>query len=414
MTHMAGTKPAALTAIAGLLLTGLQMVTSAPVIAASPAPGAARVQPAPAGEWVAGDLHVHTTYSHDSYGGPDDDNTEVDQAYTAGHSVEQAFRLADERDLDFLTISDHNDVRSQTDKGFGRFGVIGVRAYENSLRGHAQMLGADHIHDNGDSAASDVRRIASKLRADGGVFGVNHPAEASGFPHELDWSYGYQVVPDVVEAWNVMTLWQPPLPAANNNDDNVRYWEGWLDRGKRVAAVGGSDSHWASTSAVQGPGQPTTWVYVTDHSEAGILEGLRQGRTSIAAQPPALSGVRVFLEADGDQDGVWESMVGDTVPAGSALRVRVEGGAGTLVRLVATGGRQAGEAVPVTGERFTHDFAVNDDATWVRAEVFREDAADVRQLCDPLVGDRTSYCRNRIAREAMTSAIYLGNTVPPP
>ena len=43
--------------------------------------------PASAGEWLAGDLHVHTTYSHDSYGGPSDDNTGPEEAYILGWPV---------------------------------------------------------------------------------------------------------------------------------------------------------------------------------------------------------------------------------------------------------------------------------------------------------------------------------------
>ena len=46
------------------------------------------------------------------------------------------------RGLDYLAITDHNDVRSSADPDFGAYGVIGVPAYENSLHGHAQMLGA--------------------------------------------------------------------------------------------------------------------------------------------------------------------------------------------------------------------------------------------------------------------------------
>lgn len=34
----------------------------------------AAAAPARAGEWIAGDLHVHTTYSHDRWGGPGDDS----------------------------------------------------------------------------------------------------------------------------------------------------------------------------------------------------------------------------------------------------------------------------------------------------------------------------------------------------
>lgn len=223
-------------------------------------PSGPRARPAPAGEWVAGDLHIHTTYSHDSYGGPDDDNTGPDEFYTVGHSVEQQFRHAQVRGLDFLAITDHNDVRSQGDPGFGRFGVIGIRGYENSLSGHAQMLGATTLADNGDASSATVQQLADDLRAAGGVFQANHPSSPGGDPDHMDWSYGYDVVPDTVEVWNITTAYQPPFPSASNNDANITYWEGWLDRGEKVGATAGSDNHWVSTAAAQGPGQPTTWV----------------------------------------------------------------------------------------------------------------------------------------------------------
>lgn len=196
-----------------------------------------RARPAPAGAWIAEDLHVHTTYSHDSYGGPDDDNTRPDEFDTAGQSVEQAFRQAHLRGLDFLAISDHNDVRSQSDPGFDRFGAVGPPAYEKSLSGHAQMLGARHVYEVEDESAAGIRDLAEQLRSDGGAFQINHPTDAAG---GLDWSCGYDVVPDTVEAWSITSLWQPPMPSANDDEGNIAYWEGWLDRGEHVAVVGAS------------------------------------------------------------------------------------------------------------------------------------------------------------------------------
>src|SRR4051812_33271742 len=174
----------------GVVAVGLAALVAAfPAIAhvhqATPARATAPVtSDRPVGEWLAGDLHVHTTYSHDSYGGPGDDNTGLDEAYTLGWGVGDQFTIAGTRGLDYLAITDHNDIRSQSDPGFGSGGLIPVPAYENSLHGHAQMLGARRIYDSGDQSAQAVAAMAGELRADGGVFQANHPADPR-------WEYGY-------------------------------------------------------------------------------------------------------------------------------------------------------------------------------------------------------------------------------
>ena len=358
------------------------------------------------GEWLAGDLHVHTTYSHDSYGGPGDDNTGGDEFYTLGWSVAEQFQNAATRGLDYLAITDHDDVRSQQDPGFGANGVLPLPGYENSLKGHAQMLGATKLYDKGDESAAAVLAAANALRTDGGIFQVNHPAEGStDFPDDADWPYLYEVQPDTVEVWNISRLYQPPFPSASSNDDAVRYWEGWLDRGAEIGATGGSDNHWRSTFAAQGVGQPTTWVFASERSAAGVLEGLRAGRTFISHEPPNAGGPRLFLEGEG-------TMVGDEVAPGTPLRVRVEGAGGMYLRIVGTGSKPLGEPVAVAGPAFTHEFQAPAEPGWVRAELFSPDLAEQRGgACE---GSDTTYCRNMLGITAMTSAMYVRTPAAPP
>jgi hypothetical protein len=362
---------------------------------------------ASAGQWYAGDLHVHTTYSHDSYGGPTDDNTGIDEVNTLGFPVIGDFLLAKTRGLDYLAITDHNDVRSQSDTGFGAFGVLGLPGYENSLDGHAQMLGATHLFPQVDhSSGAQVTALANALRAEGGVFQINHPANSTTpDPDDLDWGLGYQVVPDTVEAWNSERVYQPPFPASNSHDDAIRYWEGWLDRGVHATLTGGSDSHWILTSAAQGPGQPTTWIYANSRTVKGLLDGLRAGHTFVSDEPPNYGGPRIYLEADRDRNGTYESMMGDTVPRISRLRVRVTGGLGTFIRGFTNGGRQTVGPVLVTSNNFTYVFQAPATSTWYRAELAQADA--VKQRRDLLCPRLDSYCRNRILVFAMTSALYL-------
>src|SRR3954451_7103945 len=300
---------------------------------------------ADAGRWVAGDLHVHTTYSHDSYGGPTDDNTGPEAGYTLGHKVTDDFAIARTRGLDFLAISDHNDVRSQSDPGFGTSGVLGLPAYENSLNGHGQMLGATHLFDSGDKLAAAVTAMERALHREGGLLQANHPDDPR-------WEYMYDVPVDTVEVWNLPWYYQPPLPASSNNTWALHWWEGWLDRGAHVAATGGSDNHWISTTAAQGPGQPTTWVYVHKLSVRGVLDGLRAGHTSVSAEPPGYAGPRVFLEGGPG----YRSIPGDTVKRRSRFRVRVRNAPGSYVSIVTDGGREAVTPRLVTGPRFVTHF----------------------------------------------------------
>src|SRR3954466_16244208 len=106
---------------------------------------------APAGEWLAGDLHIHTWYSHDvlraGYPVLEDDNTGSEDFYTTGYDVAQRFQQASDRGLDFIAITDHDDVRSFADPGFASAGVVGIPAYEASIKGHAQVLGARRYYD---------------------------------------------------------------------------------------------------------------------------------------------------------------------------------------------------------------------------------------------------------------------------
>ncbi|MDX6273484.1 MAG: hypothetical protein QOJ92_694 [Frankiales bacterium] len=379
------------------------------------------------GEWLAGDLHVHSCYSHDVYcprgdnGRPTGDyNTDESEAYTLGGDPSERFLEASARGMDYLALTDHHSdgapnesgALSWKDPGFGTDGVIGVPGHENSIGGHAQMLGALHAYPrNGDDSAAGINAMADRLRADGGVFQANHPSSGLGAAmtacsdtKRLHWSYGYDVKVDSMEVWNEPEFVQAPLPGTEN-EDSIFYWQCMLDRGWHVTATGGSDSHWLSTISVQGIGNPTTWVLSTERSARGVLDAIKSGRTAIAAVPPSSGGAPLLLEADRDRDGVYESMVGDTVPPSTPLRVRSESPiAAGVVELHTNSGVQTANLTPGG----TVEFAAPAKPGWAWSRLLEPDGVDVRRaICDPQVGDQTAYCRQPLLQVAMTSALYL-------
>ncbi|HEX8085536.1 MAG TPA: CehA/McbA family metallohydrolase [Solirubrobacteraceae bacterium] len=363
------------------------------------------VEPAAvSGEWLAGDGHVHTCYSHDAYCPPDDDNTGPDTFYSSAGTVAQRFTEAALKGLDFLVISDHDDIRAWSDPDFGSQGVVGVKAYEWSARGHAQMLGAKRHY--GDDEANPGA-VADALNADGGLFQANHPSyragtlptscdEAMGPDTPLHWRYGFSVRPDTVEVWNPTALIPP----------GELFWECWLQRGVRMPALAGSDSHGGTQPTL---GLPTTWVLARDRRQRSILQGVRLGRTTLSRLPPALGGARLLLEADGNRDGTFEATMGDAVRPGTPMRVRADGlTTGGQVRVRANGATLLdGRALAPGGEvRFTAPAA----AGWVRAVLYQQQqSADVDPFCRPPASSESPIvlCSGDLAVSAMTSPIYL-------
>jgi hypothetical protein len=391
-----------------------------------------------AGVWVAGDLHVHTIYGHDTCitpttawdpSSPDRNaRTSCQDFYTVGFTPAQRLQEALDRGLDFVAITDHNNVVNQTDPDVLAWekanpSFISIPGYENSQPGHVQMLGATACYGNdgridgstiecdqavADKSAAGETALANGLRADGGVFQINHPSDGNWLG-----TFGYSVVPDNVEVWNIGPwAYQHPFPASNDNNFSLQWYDGFLRQPDHpeIGVTGGSDSHWVTTDSIQGVGDPTTWVYVHDLSVQGVLDGLRAHHTFVSALPPSEQGPQLFLEADNNHDGTFESIAGDNVQTGAAYRVRTVGAVpGSTLRIVTDSGSVE---VPL-GAATSYDFTPGKDgvpaaAVYVRAELLAPDGRDQRTTaCDPVVGSQTTVCRDDLGMESLTSPIFI-------
>ena len=363
------------------LTAGVGLVSAVPALRS----GAIAAGPPPLdGLWLAGDFHVHTTYSHDVWGGPGDDNTGQDEFYTLGWTPAEQITIAETRGLDFVALTDHNRTDALRDAGYRSSKLTLVPGYEHSLSGgHAGVfmpdtaLLLDIIRDldgstgfGPDTDGAALQRFLDQVHAGGGATVLNHPKDSGGWRRPIAHSLGF----DAVEAWN--GRWQQRadvLPAAwTNNYEAVPWYEDNFlrDHGRRIGIAGGSDNHWRSVTALAGAGQPTTWVYAADRSPGAIIDAVRNGRTFVSHEPPAHQGPRLFLTAAEDWRNGHTAMVGGAVRGEGplAVTVRVEGGTGNRLRLISTGQVVGDWLVALPDQTFT-TRVVPPVGGWVRAEL---------------------------------------------
>jgi hypothetical protein len=257
--------------------------------------------------WYRGDLHLHTVHS-DGERDPD----EMAAAARAGG-------------LDFIVSTEHNTNSANRVWPACRTGGLLVIPGEEVTTRHGHWLAvglAPHAWVDWRYGPSDgvFPRFAAEVREAGGLVVAAHPAVP--MPGAA-WEFGFEHV-DALEVWN--GRW--------NLDDelSLRIWQRLLRQDRRIAAVGGSDSH----GKHQQVGSPQTVVHADELSTPAIINGLRCGRSYLARS------CEVALELTASSDGRVAGP-GQTLrvapDASATVTAVVSGAAGTNVSLITAAGR---------------------------------------------------------------------------
>jgi hypothetical protein len=246
---------------------------------------------------LLGDIHTHTVGS--------------DGVLT----LEELAAQAQKHGLDFLAITDHNQMVSPA--VLSRIpGITLIPGVEwTHYRGHANFLGLEKPYDEPFFTNTDEAMQARFTSAHerGALIVINHPTDEScGFQFDLT-----QLPFDAIEIWNG--------PMRESNLRAVGLWHQMLVAGQRVPAVGGSDYH--RNNLFQILGGPCMGVYAGSDAPEDILAALRAGQSFITFAP---NGPTVDLSAgDATLGGTAEWHEGLTIQV-SAKGLKV----GDVVRLV--------------------------------------------------------------------------------
>jgi hypothetical protein len=142
----------------------------------------------------------------------------------------------------------------------------------------------------------------------------------------------------------------PPRPSSPGDWPGWRFWADELNRGVRLVAIGGSDTH-DPTRSTPPVGQPTTVVWASTLSEDAITAGLKSGRVFVRTSP----GASVGLDAT---DGRVLATMGQAIGAGPlTLRAHVTGAAGQECVWFRRG--QAVESIPLSSDDQTVTLRVD-------------------------------------------------------
>jgi hypothetical protein len=271
-----------------------------------------------------GDLHTHTLASDGVL------------------QVDELARHAQSNGLDYLAITDHNQVVSADalPKIGGLTLIPGIEW--THYQGHANFLGVDQPYDE-PFLANTLAEVHSRFESAqerGAFICINHPCDpVCPFLFDLD-ALPY----DCFEVWNG--------PMRGSNLQAVGLWHSLLLSGKKVAICGGSDYH--RDSLLLFPGGPTTCVYAMSSSPSDILSALKLGHAFITY---SASGPTLELSAG-------DSILGDSIEflkikqlefritgllAGDVVQVVTPRGNFPLLKAETDGGMQGNYSMPAPG-----------------------------------------------------------------
>lgn len=237
--------------------------------------------------WYKGDLHVKSIHGEGS------------------ESVAELVKRAEKSGLDFIAITDRNTLKACYDADFTSNKVVLIPAMEwgDEKRGVALIYGPS-TRPNPPSNVKDDQGVCQLVQAQGGIFAVAHPCFPTApwqrglrYVNAIEvWCRDYRAVPGIVvdqlldeykRRENGNLIYSISLAAStpdlSANGQATTFWDYELTRGLKAACIAGS----LSSNPKVPMGEPLTYVYAREKSVRGILEGLRIGRTVVAAGPNA-------------------------------------------------------------------------------------------------------------------------------
>jgi len=320
--------------------------------------------------WYRGDLHMHGAHSDGSCSTQSGSQRVPCPLY---FTAEEAAR----RGLDFIALSDHNTVSQINDirelqPFFDQLLMIPAREI-TTFQGHANLFGTAEPVDFriGTPAVPDWNALLQQTASLHGVLSINHPIR----PNDetcmgCGWTPKGEVDLHRVQAIEVVNGMDAILP-----NSGIPFWQGLLDRGYHLTAIGGSDNHEAKRAfGLPGSttiGTPTTVAHAESLSMEAIIEAIRAGH--------------VFIDVQGTRDrmldltataGHQSADMGDalTVPKGQEvqLAVMVKAPPGSRVEPLIDGGSLAGGGDSVTQDgpqTFAFNWSGDGRRHWIRVNV---------------------------------------------
>lgn len=245
--------------------------------------------------WVSGDLHMHTVNSDGDW------------------TIPQLIAAARSAGLDFISITDHNTYshHAEIDRlSNSPTDLVVIRGEEiTTYGGHANAWGLppnaliDFRVSPGDQRA--MSQVALETHRRGALICINHPfATCAG----CNWSYDQDADGfDAVEVWN--GSWD------NSDEQALAWWDRLLRKGKRITAIGSSDSHRPANSL----GQAASHVAIDGSlSVEAILKAVRTGRVYLTTTP---NSPVITFEAQNVADR-RTYLIGDVLRLDNSRRIR--------------------------------------------------------------------------------------------
>ena len=316
--------------------------------------------------WYRGDLHMHSAHS--------DAQCKSQNGNKVPCPVFVTLQAATARGLDFVAVTDHNtvshfDALRELQPYFDRLLLIPGREI-TTFEGHANLYGKTEFVDFrvGSSSVPDMRSLLARDGQRGALISINHPGAPTG---EACMGCGWR--PKSGEMSLIAAVEAVNGGAEEGPYSGIPFWEQQVSAGYRPTAIGGSDNHNPELPLDKpgSVGSPTTVVYASELSVAGILAGIRSGRVFVDL---TASKDRVLdFSAQAGRAGVT---MGGTLRAGSgeivSLSAHVLACTGSQLRILVDG--QPDASIPLAAimspdQTLALQWHSDGHRHWLRADV---------------------------------------------